>query len=174
MKFCPKCFYILDIGKSSLGNVDQKYEEILTVNDLFKIEDDLSKYKAMFSKDDLYKNKKYIKLSKEEKDKYNIIFKDIINTGAEFKCNNCNYIEPIVETTLLYSFTKEDTYETINTLEENKLLCMDPLLPHTKDYTCKNPKCETHKNLSIKDSVFYKEKKSYRVKYICNTCYYSW
>ena len=40
------------------------------------------------------------------------------------------------------------------------------LVPHTQNYTCKNPNCSTHKNPLTKDSVFYKERNSYKLTYI--------
>jgi beta-lactamase superfamily II metal-dependent hydrolase len=68
MYFCPNCSYIFDIGKSST-NIQQLPSDdkiiINKINDLFKLLDtnnttiDFSKYKADFSKDELYKNKKF-------------------------------------------------------------------------------------------------------------------
>ena len=51
----------------------------------------------------------------------------------------------------------------IRTLEENEFICKDPILPRTHDYNCKNPNCITHKDKSKKESVFFKEKNSFRV-----------
>ena len=50
----------------------------------------------------------------------------------------------------------------------------DPLLPHTHDYDCKNPSCITHKKPELKDSVFIREKKSFKINYICCVCFYNW
>ena len=97
-----------------------------------------------------------------------------MSSGAEFKCNNCNNSKQITETTMLYKIDMTDKLLKIKTLEENELLSMDPLLPHTHDYTCKNPSCITHKDISKKDSVFYKEIGSYKPIYICCICFYSW
>ena len=94
--------------------------------------------------------------------------------GAEFKCDNCNYSKQIIETTLLYQITMDNKLEKIYTLDENELITKDPLLPHTRDYICKNPSCITHKNNDIKNYIFYKEKNSYKVNYICCVCYYNW
>jgi hypothetical protein len=102
------------------------------------------------------------------------LFEEIISSGAEFRCENCNFTKQITETTLLYQVNMEDKIVKLKTLEENQLMCQDPLMPHTHDYTCKNPSCITHKNLSLKDSIFYKDKNSYKLNYICCVCYYSW
>lgn len=178
MYFCPNCSYLFDISKSS--NI-QKNESVKTpitkFNDvLIKLEDkiDLSKFKAEFDKDEMIKNKKYQKLSTDDKNKINVLFEEDLSSGAEFKCNNCNFTKPIINTTLLYQINLEDKITKIKNLEENELLSKDPLLPHTHDYTCKNPSCLTHKNIKLKDSVFYKEKNSYKVNYICCVCFYNW
>ena len=181
MYFCSKCSYLFDISKSS--KISEEVDErtlIERLTDAFKIlEDnkDLSKYKAdktKFSKEEMAKNKKYQKLSDEEKIKINQIFDEIVSSGAEFKCENCNLTKQITETTLLYQINLEDKVTRIRTEEENELTIKDPLLPHTHDYTCKNPSCITHKNPTVKDAVFFREKSSFKLNYICSVCYWNW
>lgn len=172
MYFCPNCSYILDITKSSVNDTNKI--SITKVNELFKLIDnneDLSKYKAEFSKEDIYKHKK----SKDyDKTKLDELFEDNVLTTAEFICNNCNYIKKINATTLLYQINFEGKTNKIFNIEENKLFVKDPLLPHTKDYVCKNSNCSTHTNNEIKDAIFYKDRNSYKVNYICTICYYTW
>jgi hypothetical protein len=180
MYFCPNCSYLFDIAKSSKVSKDVEADTRTVLKklvDAFKKLDekeDLSKYKAEFSKDEMAKNKKYQKLKEEDKVKMNQLFEEIVSSGAEFKCENCNFSKQISETTLLYSLNMEDKMVKIRSLEENELITKDPLLPHTHDYTCKNPSCVTHKNSSLKDSVFFREKNSYKLNYICCVCYYNW
>ena len=178
MYFCPKCSYLFDISKSSkVSKSDDTRLELSKLTDAFKKleeNEDLTKFKATFSKDDMAKNKKYQKLKEEEKIKMNALFEEIVSSGAEFKCENCSYSKQINETTLLYQVNLEDKNNKVKSLEENELLCKDPLLPHTHDYTCKNPSCITHKDTKLKDAVFYKERSSYKVNYICTVCYYNW
>ena len=178
MYFCPNCSYLFDIAKSSkLSKEIDTRDVIKKIPDAFKKlkdNENLSKYKAEFSKDEMAKNKKYQKLKEDDKIKINQLFEEIVSSGAEFKCNNCNFSKQITETTLLYQINLEDKVVKIKSLEENKLICKDPLLPHTRDYTCKNPSCITHKNTSIKDAVFLREKSSYKLNYICTVCYYNW
>lgn len=178
MYFCPNCSYLFDIAKSSKVS-----KEVDTRNVLKKISDafdalensaDLSKYKAEFSKEEMAKNKKYQKLKEEDKIKMNQIFEELVSSGAEFCCDNCSFSKQITETTLLYQINMEDKIVQINSLEDNELTCKDPLLPHTHDYTCKNPSCITHKNSSLKDAVFIRERNSYRLNYICTVCYFNW
>ncbi len=178
MYFCPNCSYLFDISKSSKVSKDEDTRIVIKklVDAFKKLEDneDLTKYKAEFSKEEMAKNKKYQKLKDEDKIKMNQLFEEIVSSGAEFKCENCNFTKQIGETTLLYQINMEDKVEKIKSLEENELVTKDPLLPHTHDYTCKNPSCITHKNTSIKDAVFYREKNSYKLNYICAICFYSW
>jgi hypothetical protein len=183
MHFCPNCSYLFDISKSSivketnLSSTQDSDTKSLTLNDVFKKledKDDLTKYTIAFTKDELIKNKKYQKLTDENKQKLNILFDDNIYSGAEFKCNNCNNTKQISETTLLYEINLDNTTNNkIKNIKENKLMCKDPLLPHTQDYVCKNPECPTHKNTKLRDAVFYKEKNTYNINYICTVCFYN-
>ena len=178
MYFCPNCYYILDITKSSdISKVDDRII-INKINDILKLLDDndiiFSNYKADIPIEELFKNKKYQKLKDIDKDKIKELFKDDISSGAEFKCDICNYSNQINETTLLYQINIDNEHHIINTIEENELITKNPLLPHTHDYICKNMSCITHKNNDIKDSVFYKNKNNYKVNYICCVCYYNW
>jgi hypothetical protein len=177
MYFCDKCFYLFDITKSSKISKEDTRKIISKVSELLiKLEenDDITKYKADFSKEELYKNKKYQKLEETDKNKINLIFEEDTSSGAEFKCENCNYTKQITETTILYQINMEDKVDQLKNLDENELTTKDPTLPHTHDYTCKNPNCITHKNPELKDSVFLREKNSYKLNYICCVCYYNW
>lgn len=177
MFFCPNCSYLFDISKSLKTQIKDDRIIINKVNDAFiKIDEneDMTKYKASFLKEDMTKNKKYQKFTDENKIKMNLLFEEQVSSGAEFKCNNCNYIKPITETTLLYQINVEDKLEKVKTLQENQLLINDPLLPHTHDYTCKNTNCITHNKPELKDSVFMREKNSYKLNYICCICFYNW
>jgi hypothetical protein len=176
MYFCPSCSYSFDIVKSSQSSqkdVRVNIEKIGEALKLFETNDDMSKYVASFSREDTNKNKKYQKFDDNQKAKFNLIFEELISSGAEFKCNNCNNIQPIKETILLYNINMEEKNK-MRTLEENEFICKDPILPRTHDYNCKNPNCITHKDKSKKESVFFKEKNSFKVNYICTVCYYSW
>ena len=67
MYFCPNCSYSFDINKASTvsNDVDER-KSINKLPDLFKLLDtnaDLSMYKSNFNKDEILKNKRYMKLS---------------------------------------------------------------------------------------------------------------
>jgi len=180
MYFCPNCSYLFDISKSTKASKESMIDTRVPIKKLIdafiKLEnkENLSQYKAEFPKDELIKNKKYQKLSDNDKIKINQLFEEMVSSGAEFKCENCNFTKQITETTLLYSINMEDKVVKIQSLEENELITKDPLLPRTRDYTCKNLSCITHKNNTLKESVFYREKNSYKLNYICCVCYYNW
>lgn len=177
MYFCPNCSYSFDIVKSSqVSSQKDTREPIAKLQEAlkkFEAGEDLSKFTATFSREDTNKNKKYQKFDDNEKVKFNQIFELTTSTGAEFKCNNCNNIQPINETILLYNINMEEKNNKMRTLEENEFMCQDPILPRTQDYTCKNPNCITLKDKGKKEAVFFKEKNSFRVTYICCVCYYS-
>jgi len=177
MYFCPSCSYSFDIVKSSTSSTKDSRTPIDKLADAlkkFENGEDFSKYVAKFSRDDTNKNKKYQKMTEAEKAKFNQIFEELTSVGAEFKCNNCNNIEPIKKTILLYNLNMEEKQTKMRTLEENEFISKDPILPRTHDYTCKNPNCITHKDPKRKEAVFFKEKDSFKVKYICSVCYFSW
>lgn len=178
MYFCPKCSYLFDISKSS--NTIKVEDSRIIIDKISEalalIEDNktINKYKANFTKEEANKNKKYQRLKDEDKLKFNQLFEELINSGAEFRCNNCNFSKQIIETTLLYQLNMENKIFKNTSLEENELMCKDPTLPHTHDYTCKNTDCITHKEIKRKDAIFYKDNSSYRVNYICTLCFYNW
>lgn len=175
MYFCPNCSYTFDITKSSNKKTEDRKE--ITIDEIFtklNENDDLSTYKAEFQKKDLLKNKKYQKLSTNNKLLVGQLFEKNTSSGAELNCTNCNNTLPIKESILLYSIVMSDNNIRIKSIEENKFIAQDPLLPHTKDYICKNPSCITHKNKDLKDSVFYRDKNTFKLNYICGICYFGW
>tara|TARA_B100000424_G_C22863084_1_gene459871 strand:+ start:263 stop:808 length:546 start_codon:yes stop_codon:yes gene_type:complete len=175
--FCPDCLYSLGISKSTtLDNYEDDRKIISSINDVLKLitkVEDFSDYKANFPKKDLLKNKKYQKLSVKDKNNLNMLFVSKIYE-ADLNCSNCGYKKQINSTIKLYEFNVNDKANTIRSLEDNKLLCLDPTLPRTRDFTCKNSNCISHKDPSKKEAVFMKLPKSYNLTYVCNTCYYSW
>ena len=175
--FCPDCQYTLGISKSStLEDYDDERKEISNVNEVFKLIEkdvDFSDYKTNILKTDLIKNKKYTKLNNSQKNNINQLFSSKMY-DADLNCANCGYRKQISSTIKLYEFNVSDKTSNVRTLEDNKLLTLDPTLPRTRDFTCKNVNCTTHKNKENKEAVFVRIPKSYNLSYICTTCYYSW
>ena len=62
----------------------------------------------------------------------------------------------------------------MNSIEDNKIRAMNPIYPRTKDYTCKNVNCVTHKNEELKEAVFFRQKNTYQTTYLCTVCYNSY
>src|SRR5690606_30576121 len=86
-----------------------------------------------------------------------------------FTCSNCGNIEKIKPGTCIYTKTSSEVAQ--NYISNNQIY-MDhsTILMHTKNYTCPNKDCETHKNNILKDAKMFKPNNSYKVKYICTIC----
>ena len=176
MYFCPKCHFTFDIGKTNNNIIDNK-ELILKPIDIFKKleeKEDFSKYKVEFKFEDLNKNIKYKKLSENEKNIINKLFEENINSGIEFKCNNCNFNKEITETILLYEYNLINKDENIKLLEENELFSQNPILPRTHDYMCKNISCDTNLKKVKREAVFFREHNTFKINYICCICFTNW
>ncbi len=179
MYFCQKCNYSFDISKSIASDTESQKIKIDTPENAIKKLNsgkNLEEYSADFKFEDLESNKLYEKLSDENKEKLNILFEKSTDniTGIMFKCNNCNYSKRIKETIKLYQMNVDSVYSVYRSIDDNKLLFMNPIYPRTKDYSCKNINCITHKDKSTKEAVFFREKDSYLTNYICGTCFNSW
>jgi hypothetical protein len=176
MYFCPKCSYVFDISKVSDRIEDNRVIIKKTVDIFKKLEnnEDLSNYKTNIKQEDIMKNIKYNKLTEEDKDNINKLFNEPVQTGAEFKCNNCNYSENITKTVLLYQYDVNNNIVNIKNLEENQLICNNPILPRTHDYNCKNINCITNTKKAPKEAVFLRDKDSFKINYICCVCYTNW
>ena len=183
MYSCPKCSYSLDVSKIDKGNEKTKEMLPLSTSNLKKIKKkslDIEDYNLDFNIQDLEKNSYYKKLKKEEKITLKNLLSKALNdklkdSTVEFVCNNCEWNNPITETTLLFKSSMED--ETTNYYQHDfALLAKDPTLPRTRDYTCKNLKCITNipKNKTPKEAVFIRNEGSYSLTYICTVCNFGW
>ena len=85
-----------------------------------------------------------------------------------------NYKKKINETIRLYQLNIESSYSVYRSIDDNKLLFMNPIYPRTRNYSCKNINCISHKDDKNKEAVFFRDKDSYLTNYICGTCYNSW
>jgi len=178
MFFCPKCSYSLDIvkvtGNSSLQIDDkQKVSSVTTaIKELIvnKINPDI--LEPSFTIESMKKNSKFKKLNIENKQQLLQLFNQSGGSSkVQFKCSNCAYTQGINDTTKLYQININDTKKKLK--ESDYLLIVNnPILARTKDYTCKNSKCHTHTDPSIKEAVFYHENNDLTVNYVCTTCHY--
>lgn len=181
--FCPNCNNSFNITKTIFqaggerrnpelsrqenANYEKLIDEILNQ----KEEIDFSS----INKEELLKSKEYLNLD-EEKRNYisnkllNIEFKPQYDKNmAYFNCDNCGNIKKIKPGTLIYTKTSNEVSQ--NYISTNMIYMKDStILPHTKNYTCTNKTCETHKNKSLKDAKMFKPNNSYGNKYICTVC----
>ena len=182
MYFCPKCNYSFDISKATTEDKEllednrKHLDNVESALKRLKAGKNLNEYKADFKLEDLESNKIYMKLNDNDKAKMKVLFEDASSYigGIMFKCNNCNYKKKINETIRLYQLNIESSYSVYRSIDDNKLLFMNPIYPRTRDYSCKNINCISHKDDKNKEAVFFRDKDSYLTNYICGTCYNSW
>ena len=179
MYFCPKCNYSFDISKA--GAEDKAEEDTRKSLDIdgalkrLKAGKKLNDYKADFTAEDLEKNDIYMKLDDDEKEQMKALFNTNASIGGiMFKCNNCNYKKRINETIRLYQLNVDSVYSVYRSMDDNKLLFLNPIYPRTHDYTCKNINCVSHKDETNKEAVFFREKDSYLTNYVCGVCHSNW
>jgi hypothetical protein len=174
--FCPECLYSLGINKKTTSTTDKIM--IDSIDDFIKLfqsnKFDINVYQIDFTKDELSKNKKYSKLSSQDKSKIDKLFTSSL-FNAEQTCTNCGYKSDIVETIKLHEYNTVDVGNNIRSLNDNKLLSMNPILPRSKDYICKNLDCLTNKKKDTpKEVVWIRTPKNFNIEHICTVCYYSW
>ena len=179
MYFCPKCNYSFDISKAipNENEVDtrKKITDPIDALKRLKADKDMNRYVAEFTIEELESNKHYKKLDEKMKDKIKVLFQaQSTFRGIEFKCNNCNYHKQIKETIMLYQMNTNSVYSVFRSIDDNKLLTLNPIYPRTHDYICKNINCITHKDDSMKEAIFFREKNLYQTNYICCVCYNGW
>jgi len=178
MFFCPKCSYSLDIvkatgitslpieSKKKITSVTTAIKEIITDNN------NPESLEPSFTLESMKKNNKFKKLSQESKNKLLSLFNQSGGSSSvQFKCSNCSYNQPINDTMKLYQININDTKKKLK--ESDYLLIVNnPILPRTKDYTCKNSKCPSHKDESLKEAVFYHENEDLTINYVCTVCHF--
>ena len=176
MFFCPKCNFSLDISKTIPQDIagDIQLKNPKDFIDMFLDNELEGNIKIIFSKNDLIAIKDYKKLSDEDKNKINKKFIELNSTGhnlAYFLCKNCQFITKMNEGTSIYKVSLNN-----NKYEDNiDIRSKDNTLPRTKDYICPNDKCNSHKNKTEKEAVFYRpDKNSYRLEYNCCICNIRW
>lgn len=193
--YCSKCKNFMDISNNLLiinnheNNIDSSdYDVSSDKNDLLTKKDitDIlnNKEKNIFSKiqniNDIKNNMFFENI--DEKDQNTIINKyfEYINKNntsniknAYMYCSNCGFSEIIKNDTLIFN---KNTKITENDFAPKNYINYkyDYTLPTTKRYNCINNNCETHKNPSIKDAVFFRLEQSYEIKYICSVCNSFW
>ena len=96
----------------------------------------------------------------------------IVSKDSYYYCKSCGYNEIIPPKQFIFSRGDEKNDDFYNYRFRNYI--HDNTLPRSKKYNCINDKCQTHSNPSLKLAVFYRQKNSYNVRYICTVCNNFW
>ena len=188
MFYCPKCLNIYNITKSiktteQIGGskLDDIIEKILSNEDIeekdYKLdEDDLIQLNKMDS---------YKKLQNKQKDYvYNylndLVQKKKVSNKSEkvikkmyFICKSCGNNEPIKEGSMIISRQTNKEITNDNGFNVKEYLEMK-IYPRTRQYSCLNDKCDSHKNSEKKSAMFMRIDGTYKIRYICEACETSW
>jgi len=187
MYFCKKCGTALDVSKSnSEVKIDKtKKKKITTVASLIQkiIDKDVSldNFVIEIEEEELLKNQNFKKLSQPQRENILNHIKtqkkenSNVDVNAFFRCENCNFSEPILETISLLTDDKTNLVSNLKP-EDYYLYVNDPTLYRTHFYNCKNVNCPTNdKNYKgIKEAVVTKKQNSYKPTYICKICTFGW
>ena len=181
MYFCPKCSYSLDLQKETDAGVEKEKEVIDTPTAAFKkiLKEKIapSGVQYKFTKNDLIKNSKYVKLTDEEKNLILAPFEENQDNNisrVQFYCQNCFWSKSIKKSVMIYAMASKDEQK-ILTQDELELVIVDPTRPRTKDYYCKNPKCITHGSSDTKkEAVFFRNQDDNGMNYVCTVCKFNW
>lgn len=91
---------------------------------------------------------------------------------VQFSCANCGHAEKIKPQTLLFSNIIDKSMDDMD--EDISHYVYDNTLPRTRAYTCLNEKCISHKDPSKKEALFFRNKNSYKLTYMCVICLFKW
>lgn len=168
MFFCPQCENKFNMEKTtkSLKN-DKCKDHKKIINDILANK----KISVVGVIIENLQNDEYFNVLTNE-DKKKVL--DYVN-GAEdedrasyaiFACPSCNYRKPVEPGTVIYTTNADDEYKS----PYSQNMKYSQILPHTRNYICKNKNCESHKNPEKREAKFYRKNKKYDVVYICTTC----
>jgi hypothetical protein len=191
MFFCEKCRYLYNItkdvkAKQSGGKADELVSNIF--DKYSKGEEITLKDVKKLSAADIFESDQFLALNKKEQKKFITAMRNLDSRFGEeesddeqthkagtniayFICKFCGNNKPIKPGTLIYS----KSYNTNLTSEDENYTyaIYNVTLPRTRNYVCKNAKCETHKDDSLKEAVITKNS-LYQVVQICCACSSFW
>ena len=182
MNFCKKCNYVLNITKKTLNEDEKNHYKIINMesylnyvkynmneaNQTVDIKIDRESLKEKL----VAKYKKDLDKVDELMNQYDIISSKKNNFDVYLICNNCNSTYTIESKTIILT-TNIETSGSIFKAVNLDYKCLDPTLPRTKDYICHNDKCATHKDLTNKEAIFFREG-GYITRYVCCECKENW
>lgn len=193
MKYCPKCDNIMDISKTSPKLIQEinpttvsttttdksiniNIEQSTKIVNMYLNGIDITSEIVDISQ--LQKNSEFSKLKdKDKKELIKIIrlAEDDAST-AYMICKNCSYSERLTKRTMVLN--KMSTHSSNGIIvDQSRYKFMKDLniLPHTRDYICKNKSCKTHNDYKLKDAKWFRPiQNSYQTYYICCLCETVW
>ena len=189
--FCKICNNILDINKTKLKKATSEdsgseshnlvdYEYI--INQLAI--DIIPPPKEMNNVDfiTLQQHPKFKEKSKKEKKTIKKNIESLLETSEKdkellniyFVCQSCSYSEKIKEKQLIMVRSREtDSHHEEHPIYRWKNLFFSKILPHTREYICKNKECPTHNGVQ-RSAKFSREPNSTSTLYFCEICNEVW
>jgi hypothetical protein len=190
MFFCEKCRYLYNITKDVKSRqTGGKAEDLVAkLFEKFATGEEITlKDVKKLSAEDIFESELFDTLGKKEQKKFISVMKKLDSRFAEevsddpdvaltsnvayFICKFCGNNKPIKPGTLIYS--KNYNSNITSEEEDYTYTIYDVTLPRTRNYVCKNDKCETHKNDGLKEAVITKNS-LYQVVQICTVCSTYW
>jgi len=191
MKYCPKCDNIMDISKTtpkviqeidptSISTTDKSIniniEQTTKVINMYLNDIDITSENVDIGQ--LQKNPEFSKLKDKDKKELIRIIKSTEddNLTAYMICKNCSYSERITKRIMvLNKMSVHSTNSIIADQSKYKFMKDLNVLPHTRDYICKNKSCQTHKDHRLKDAKWFRPiQDSYQTYYVCCVCETVW
>ena len=185
--FCKTCNNILDINKTKLkttqdslqsANIDYKHIIEQLANNKLPSASDAQKIDYVT----LQQHPTYKEMSKQDKKTIKQQIDSLLNKSENnkellnmyFVCNSCSYSEKIKEKQLIMVRKRErDSHHEDKPIHRWKNLFFSKVLPHTREYTCKNKECPTHKG-GQRSAKFAREPNSTETLYFCEICTEVW
>lgn len=176
--YCKNCHNSLEITRNTRRE-DGNVKSVSKPEDLVKLKvSEGEQYIVNFNEGTL---RYYIlenKIGKEDEKELYKKFKSLIKQQKNvaqfiFLCNSCNTSYVIQPGTVFYNIS----FDTKNRTEDDEdvnVKIFDPIQPRTKDYVCPKRECDSHKDTSNKEALFYKTGHGYHTKYICCMCKTTW
>jgi len=190
MFFCEKCRFIFNITKDVKskqigGRINEALTNIFTKysNNEQLDEKDIRRIKGK----DLLDDERFEDMTKKEQRKMMSWIKSVNKSFfveeeipvdakvgsnmAYFICKYCKNSKPIKPGTLIYS--KNYGSNSSAGTEDYTYAIYDQTLQRTRNYICKNAKCESHKNDAVKEAAMTKNSMD-QIVYICTSCSTFW
>lgn len=187
---CEKCGFLYNVASEvKIGQIGGESEKTLNTlfdkinshtqivtDDLKNLKGDMIKYDERFEKMSQKDQRKMISLIKNinrdffvPTDSDNADTKLKRNNNAFFVCTQCKNNKLILPGTQIYS----KDYGLTQEINDYTYSVYDFTLPRTRNYKCRNKKCESHTDPDNSEAVLVKNSK-YELTYVCCQCFNHW